>query len=81
MRWFTRRVVVATTGGRDAQAERIKAFFDAQAHGGVLDVSLRFGLPPFALLAQPPMRFFHHNPPLLRWKFPSKSFHAAFTPS
>ena len=70
MRWFTRRVVVATTGGRDAQAERIKAFFDAQAHGGVLDVSLRFGLPPLALHAQTPIGCCHNSLPFQGWKFP-----------
>jgi hypothetical protein len=57
---FPGRVVVAPTGARDPEAEGLEVFFGAQAHRVVANPSLRFGLPPFAILAQTPIRRWHN---------------------
>jgi hypothetical protein len=46
-------VAAAITG--NAQPEKLEFLVNAQAHGRVGHVCLRFDLPPFAVLAQAPL--------------------------
>jgi hypothetical protein len=56
---FARRVLVTATVARNAQVERLEVVFSTQTHRRVADFGPRFGLPPFAILAQSPVRCGH----------------------
>ena len=77
---FAGRVMVAPTGARDAQAEGLEVFFAAQAHRGVADLSLRINLPPFAILAQTPIRRCHNRLPF-PVNFSRSAIRSRFLPS
>ena len=73
--------MVATAGAGDAQLEGLEAVFDAHTHRGIAHVSLRFSLPPCAILAQTPIRCCHYCIPFQGGTSPEMLFDLDFSPS